>query len=215
MSSVTTRVTEYLLHHPELYHDKTTSYHQDMYLTYDHCVFCLSISDAHNHTINYDAGHFIVAVLLDFTNLAFQFVLSVLYITLNLLMSLLYLFRPILINEWPPYIQDLNLFTMYGIMVEHVSVHERCMGSWLSLARNMFRKHDFTMLRISYRRFTVLFLIAFRCVHIYLSQNPPIRVRRFPVAYNIEEYGYKSSHAHIKDESSDISTRNEVYGGGI
>jgi len=40
-------------------------------------------------------------------------------------------------------------------------------------------------------------------------------VRRFPVAYNIEEYGYKSSHAHIKDESSDISTRNEVYGGGI
>ena len=212
MSSVTARVTEYL---PELYHEKTTSYHQDMYLTYDHRVFRLSISDAHDHTINYDASHFIVAILLDFMNLAFRFVLSVLYITLNLLMSLLYLFRPILIDEWPPYIQYLNLFTMYGCLVEHVSVHERCMGSWLSLARNMFRKHDFTMLRISYRRFTVLFLIAFRCVHIYLSQNPPIRVRRFPVAYNIEEYGYKSSHAHIKDESSDISTRNEVYGGGI
>jgi len=212
MSLVTARVTEYL---PELYHEKTTSYHQDMYLTYDHRVFRLSISDAHDHTINYDASHFIVAILLDFMNLAFRFVLSVLYITLNLLMSLLYLFRPILIDEWPPYIQYLNLFTMYGCLVEHVSVHERCMGSWLSLARNMFRKHDFTMLRISYRRFTVLFLIAFRCVHIYLSQNPPIRVRRFPVAYNIEEYGYKSSHAHIKDESSDISTRNEVYGGGI
>jgi len=68
MSSVTARVTEYL---PELYHEKTTSYHQDMYLTYDHRVFRLSISDAHDHTINYDAGHFIAAVLLDFMNLAF------------------------------------------------------------------------------------------------------------------------------------------------
>ena len=132
-------------------------------------------------------------------------------------MFLLDLFHIVIIYEWPPYIKNIELFTMYGCLVKHVSVHELCMASWLSVMRNMFRKHDFTSfkrLRIPYRRFTVLFLIVFHCIHIYLSWEPPIDVCHGPVAYNSEIFGYKSSHARIKEESSVKSSRRNFYGGG-
>jgi hypothetical protein len=106
---------------------------------------------------------------------------------------------------------------MYGCLVKHVSVCERCIESWLSLMCNMFQKHDFTSverLYIPYRHFSVLFLIVFHCLHFYLSLNPSIDVYRGSVVYNSEIFRYKSSHAHIKDESSEKSTRWNCYGGG-
>src|SRR5882762_1399829 len=40
MSSVPTHVTKYWLHSPDLYHDKTTSYNQDMLFIYEYHVWC-------------------------------------------------------------------------------------------------------------------------------------------------------------------------------
>src|SRR3984957_4754983 len=83
------------------------------------------------------------------------------------------------------------------------------MGTWLSLIRNMFRRHDFALfktLRILCRRLAVLFLIAF-----YLSQYPPVDPYRVQVAWNNK---YKSSHAYIKEAFSDTLTRHNLYGGG-
>ena len=180
-----------------------------MLFTCEYHVWCLTKPVDQNHPTEYGTGHFIFTIILDFTDLSFHFILSVLYITLNLLKFLLDIFRLILIYEWPPYIQNLDLFTIYGCLVKHVSVHERCMGTWLSLIRNMFRRHDFAsfkMLCILYRRLAVLFLIAFQ-----LSRYPPVDPYRVQVAWNSK---YKSSHAYIKEAFSDTLTRRNLYGGG-
>ena len=120
ISLVTAQVTKYCLHSPNIYHDKTMFYAQDMLFTYEY-YFCLVKSGEQNHTIEYSTGHLIVTILFDFIHLSCKFVLTV---TLHLLMSLLNWFRLILFYEWPPYIQNLGLFTMYGCLIEHVSVHE-------------------------------------------------------------------------------------------
>src|ERR1700720_1112518 len=135
-----------------------------------------------NHPTGYGTGHFIFTILLDFTDLSFHFILSVLYMTLNLLKFLLDIFHLILTYEWLPYIQNLDLFAIYGCLVKHVSVHEWCMGTWLLLISNMCRRHDFaffeTVCSLS-RRLAGLFLLAF-C----LSRYPPVDPYCVQVAWN-------------------------------
>jgi len=146
MSSITAQMITYVSYCTYLYHNKIMSY-KVMLFTCEYHVWCLTKPVDQNHPTGYGTGHFIFTILLDFTDLSFHFILSVLYITLNLLKFLLDIFRLILTYEWPPYIQNLDLFTIYGCLVKHVSVHKWCMGTWLSLIRNMFRRHDFALFK--------------------------------------------------------------------
>ena len=208
MSSITAQMITYVSYCTYLYHNKIMSY-KVMLFTCEYHVWCLTKPVDQNHPTGYGTGHFIFTILLDFTDLSFHFILSVLYITLNLLKFLLDIFRLILTYEWPPYIQNLDLFTIYGCLVKHVSVHEWCMGTWLSLIHNMFRRHDFALFKtlcILCRRLAVLFLIAF-----YLSRYLPVDPYHVQVAWNNK---YKSSHAYIKEAFSDTLTRHNLYGGG-
>ena len=215
MSPVTTQVTKYCLRGPNIDHGKTTSYAQDISFTYKFFVLCLLKSSEQINTIECNIGHFIVTIFFfDFTHFSFK---SVLTLTLDFLIFLLNHFNLILFNEWPPYIQHLGLFTMYGCLVEHVSVLERCMRYRLLLMRNMFRKHDFNSFKrllFPSKRFTVLFLIAFHCMQVYSYRNPHIDVYRGHVAYHGEIFGYKYSHSFMNKGSSGKSTRNDLYGGG-
>jgi len=73
--------------------------------------------------------------------------------------------------KWPPYLNTLYLYTSCGCLVTCITVRERSMRIRCSLMRGVLRRHDFANLTICCKRFTVLYLIAYNCLHIGIFKN--------------------------------------------
>ena len=119
--------------------------------------------------------------------------------------------------KWPPYLNTLYLYTSCGCLVTCITVRERSMRIRCSLMRGVLRRHDFANLTICCKRFTVLYLIAYNCLHIGIFKNhihgvtpnvdgPVGRDRALVLGIN--------KNGHEKEEQSDKSTTFHFHGGG-
>jgi hypothetical protein len=78
---------------------------------------------------------------------------------------------------WPQYLYRLNLLVIHSCFTLHQTVTEKCRRVKASLLRNLFRHHDFLVVRASMcrvHRFTSIFIIASCLPPMFVSAHTPL-----------------------------------------
>src|ERR1700730_17325155 len=80
-------------------------------------------------------------------------------------------------NWWPQYLYRLNLLVINCCFTLHRTINERCKKMRAFLLQNLFRRHNFFVLRMSICRVPVAFIIA-SCLSplFYCVRTPSVTV---------------------------------------